>query len=280
VDIFDSHLKYFAENYDVVDLETVISGRLPSRPLLITFDDAYRSVVDVAAPLLKYRGFPSVFFINSHLVNAKQLMLDNVLCLLSHEVSIQQLKAAIDPTAPEVDLFPQLFSKVLPRLGYHERLTLHSKLVGEYHIDCQKLLTDSKLYLSETDFGRMAECRMEVGNHTANHVHCRVLNPVDATEEIEGAKLSLERMSGQKVRAFSYPYGDEMDATPTVMRAIQKSGHEVAFLVHARFNSLHPGQTQWSRVSLQRQPSRDLFAELEVFPRFRLTSQRIRNFLP
>jgi peptidoglycan/xylan/chitin deacetylase (PgdA/CDA1 family) len=52
-----------ARDYEVVSLETVLSGELPRRALLITFDDGYRSIAEVALPILRRLGLPSVFFV-------------------------------------------------------------------------------------------------------------------------------------------------------------------------------------------------------------------------
>ena len=65
----------FAEHLDTllrkgwtfVDLDTVLKaldddGRLPDRAVLLTFDDAYTDLLDVACPILEERGIPAVAF--------------------------------------------------------------------------------------------------------------------------------------------------------------------------------------------------------------------------
>lgn len=52
----------------VLDLDTFLAGLerpadLPARSVLITFDDAYRSILEVAEPILSRSGFPSVVFV-------------------------------------------------------------------------------------------------------------------------------------------------------------------------------------------------------------------------
>ena len=46
-DAFEKHIKYFSKNFDFVSGTDLIDGNLPRKPILITFDDAYRSVLDV-----------------------------------------------------------------------------------------------------------------------------------------------------------------------------------------------------------------------------------------
>jgi peptidoglycan/xylan/chitin deacetylase (PgdA/CDA1 family) len=56
-----------AHGWEFVDLDAVLAalsseGPLPRRAALVTFDDAYTDLLDVAAPLLVERGIPAVVF--------------------------------------------------------------------------------------------------------------------------------------------------------------------------------------------------------------------------
>ncbi|MEA3208003.1 MAG: hypothetical protein QOE70_1060 [Chthoniobacter sp.] len=78
--------------WQVVDLETVLRGiddpaALPDRAALITFDDAYRSVLLQALPVLREFGFPAVMFVptdyvglGSHSFDANSSEPDEPLC--------------------------------------------------------------------------------------------------------------------------------------------------------------------------------------------------------
>jgi peptidoglycan/xylan/chitin deacetylase (PgdA/CDA1 family) len=56
------------ERHQVIDLRTFINGlrdpaALPERTALLTFDDGYRSMLEIAQPILGRFGFPSVCFV-------------------------------------------------------------------------------------------------------------------------------------------------------------------------------------------------------------------------
>ena len=69
VEQFEVQLEHLLEGgYAVVPLTEVVNaltvgGNLPSRAVVITIDDAYRSVYDVAFPRFKAAGFPFTVFI-------------------------------------------------------------------------------------------------------------------------------------------------------------------------------------------------------------------------
>lgn len=69
LDRFESHLGYLADNgFEVVALADAVKairegGVLPDRAVVITVDDAYRSVYEEAYPRLKERGWPFTVFV-------------------------------------------------------------------------------------------------------------------------------------------------------------------------------------------------------------------------
>jgi hypothetical protein len=52
-DVFESPARKMARDYEFVGPDELLSGKLPRRALLITFDDGYRSVAEVAMPTLR-----------------------------------------------------------------------------------------------------------------------------------------------------------------------------------------------------------------------------------
>jgi peptidoglycan/xylan/chitin deacetylase (PgdA/CDA1 family) len=269
VDDFEWQLDVFARDYDVVDLDAVLSGRLPRRPLLITFDDAYRSILDTAAPMLAARGMSSVFFLVPGLVGGSELMLDNLLCLLANRVGLGTIEAAITGETPRCTSVGQLIARVVADLPYAKRLGLGKSLASRFDVDAAACRERSNLYLCPDDLPRLVDLGIEIGNHTASHVHCRSLDPASADSEITRSKRMLEAWSGTRVRAFSYPYGAERDATDVAEEAIRSSGHEAEFLVHARATARGHGGPLWYRTGIHARDSKRLFVELEVLPRLR-----------
>lgn len=52
-----------AAGYEAVTFDTLRAGHRPRRPVVLTFDDGYRSFLEVAAPLLEERGMRAVVFV-------------------------------------------------------------------------------------------------------------------------------------------------------------------------------------------------------------------------
>ena len=68
---------------------------------------------------------------------------------------------------------------------------------------------------------------MEVGGHTASHVHLPQVDEATARREISENKKQLEDILGERVPTFAYPYGETNEA---VDRYVFEAGYEAAFV--------------------------------------------------
>ena len=94
-DVFEAHARRLARDYQVVSLDDVLA-EMPRRALLITFDDGYRSIAEVALPILRRLGLPSVFFVTDECLRRDSLPLDNLLSYLCVSVDVGRVGAALD----------------------------------------------------------------------------------------------------------------------------------------------------------------------------------------
>lgn len=273
--VFEAHVARLARDYEVVDLDQVLSGNLPRKALLITFDDGYRSVLDVAAPILARHGLPSVFFVSAAHVTPGSLPLDNVLCWLSHRIPPQELHEVVAGIPTASSSFAAVMAQVAA-LDYGRRSRLCDELAEHFAVDREALRRESGLFLESCDLRDLPALGVELGNHTRSHLHCRCVRDDDAVEaELVGFRRQLEEWTATAVRSFSYPYGNRRDATPLVERALADSGHEARFLVESRPNR-RAGHSLLNRVSLGDTSTSRLSVELEVLPRLRALRDRLR----
>jgi peptidoglycan/xylan/chitin deacetylase (PgdA/CDA1 family) len=274
--LFEKHMRQLARDYEVVDLDQVLSGRLPRRPLLITFDDGYRSILERALPILTRLGLPSVFFV-SDVFLGDSLPLDNLLCLLAARVGPGEVGETLNgATTKRAETLGDLLATVAA-LPYARVRSLPGELAERFELDPAAMRRESGLYLEGRELAQLRDHGCEVGNHTRSHVFCRCIADDEiAEEELAEGRRRLEQFSDEPVRAFSYPYGYREDATPLVERALRESGHAATFLVESRTNARRHDVTPWNRVSLHERPPERVPLELELLPRLR----RLRDRLP
>jgi peptidoglycan/xylan/chitin deacetylase (PgdA/CDA1 family) len=275
--------RYLARRYEVVALTELLSqvcstsrrtGACARRRVLICFDDAYKSVAELAAPVLAELKLPWCFFVNPSLVGNSVLAADNVVAYVANTFGLDPLnRAAGRPVSSVGDFIHSQFTACTPA----QRRDLISRLLGGVGVDPREVARNARLYVEAADIRRLADAGVEIGNHTADHVHCRTLDRESVQEQVLDSARAVAALSGRPVRGFAYPYGSPLDRTPLVTRALHRSGHECAFFMHDRLNTARTDPWGFYRISPSSGDSLILAAELEVRPRIRAVRAALRS---
>jgi peptidoglycan/xylan/chitin deacetylase (PgdA/CDA1 family) len=282
---FEAALRFLTAYYTPVRLEDVLTngdGRgLPPRAVLVTFDDAYASVAELAAPLCRKFRVPAVFFVNAAFLDNLRLAPDNLVCYVANRLGMGTINAAArslrGKESPELHSLSEIFGNFFPSITLSERAAFLETLLRLAGIDERRLAEQTALYLTAKQLCSLPSFDFEIGNHTYTHVHCRSLSPGEFGQEIDKNRVALESISGTKVRSFSQPYGSSKDLTGELASHLERTGHQAVFLSESVANPrdayLHP----LDRVNARADCDSTLFLDLEVLPRLRAVRNR---FLP
>jgi peptidoglycan/xylan/chitin deacetylase (PgdA/CDA1 family) len=268
-EIFRKHIAYYKKNFDLIGADELLGVRLPRKPLLVTFDDAYRSVLSVAAPLLKEINAPSIFFVIPAVVRGDTLPIDNVLSFAVEEIGISRTLALMNLKGSGVLSVAEIMSQLIATMPQDEIASLKARIFAALGITEEAARQMSNVFLSRADMRQLAAFQMEVGNHSMTHSHFRALSSRELDIEIGQSRRDLQSLSAQAVRCLSIPYGDERDATHDALAAARRSGHQAIFLVHARSNRYRPATDTYYRVSLRNEGICKLRLAIRVFPTIR-----------
>jgi len=274
---FEAALKFIAKHYTPVSLQDVIAesegNPLPPRPVLLTFDDAYASVREFAAPLCAELAVPAVFFVNGSCLNNQQLALENLICYVTNVHGLDTVNAAIQAVDGAGNLavvsLLEVFSRFLPATSLQGRQSFRSALVRLAGIHESELAAEAGLYLNSQQLSDLAKFNFEIGNHTYSHANCRVLSSADFAGEIDRNRAILEEVSGTKVRSFSVPYGSSADLTDSLAEHLRREGYKAVFLAEGRANSSRIHDLTLDRVSIKASTDAAFFSEIEILPRLR-----------
>jgi peptidoglycan/xylan/chitin deacetylase (PgdA/CDA1 family) len=276
---FETALRFLTRYYNPVRLQDVLNdadGRgLPPRPLLVTFDDGYASVMEWAAPLCSEFGVPAVFFLNAAFLDNHRLAPDNLVCFVANVLGMETINAAVrvakGADSPKLKCMAEVFSRFFPAISLTERGVFLDALAHLGRFNEHQLAEEARLYLTRKQLCGLASSGFEIGNHTYTHVRGRSLTPEDLAGEIDRNKAELEAVSGKKVRSFSVPYGSSEDLSSDLVAHLRLSGHEVAFLSENAANLRDADQFHLDRVSARADNDGTLFSQIEVLPRLRAT---------
>jgi peptidoglycan/xylan/chitin deacetylase (PgdA/CDA1 family) len=232
---FRWQMELLARSFNVLPLHEALqlldAGRLPPRAVCITFDDGYRSIHDLALPILKEYGLPATIFVTSGYLGDRNMWNDRII------EAVQTLPAG-QLDLSELGLGAYSLSSLDDRKSTLGRLTEESKylipaarngliarleaLVGDALAHGLMLTPDMVVNLDREG--------IEIGAHTVTHPILTSLDDGSAKTEIIGSKEELETLLGKPVRLFAYPNGKVgMDFNDTHVAMVRASGYAAAF---------------------------------------------------
>jgi len=246
--VFEQCLRFFRRHYNVVSPDAVLdalSGRapLPSRALLITFDDGWKDNLEYALPALKRLGVPALLFAVAGLCRGRDIWQEPLISSwlagkLSPETCGRLWRAAGVPgSAPSwdhVDSVHHLLA-ALEKLAPQQRDSLmHAEcgaLAGSWH---------SGPYLSPADLEDWVRQGQSLGAHGLTH-HPLLFAP-DPRAELAQAREILSPVSaagGQAVETFAFPHG-RYDGS--LVRLAFECGYRAVFTSDAVTNRCRRGR--------------------------------------
>ncbi|HET6274871.1 MAG TPA: polysaccharide deacetylase family protein [Candidatus Cybelea sp.] len=243
---FESHLDWLGVHCQPVGLTDFARWKRgewqPAKPpVLITFDDGYRNNATVAAPLLRRKGFPALFFINSGYVEAGRV-------LWPEEVFIRILAwtgpSLVDPNGAE-HAVPQA-RDARERLGFamvevckncsDDRRREFMAYLARETPHCDPMLDrEVQEILSWNEVCALANDGFDLGSHTVSHPILSQLSPEALTVELRESRTALEERTGRPCVSLAYPVGRLHDVTEAVLSATAGAGYEYAFIVSDRW---------------------------------------------
>jgi peptidoglycan/xylan/chitin deacetylase (PgdA/CDA1 family) len=232
---FRWQMSVLAGSFNVLPLSEAIDAlradRLPPRAVCITFDDGYRSVHDLALPVLREFGLPATVFVTTGHLGESNMWNDRIIeavqTVPGRQLDLSQFGLGRYPLATLDERKRTLASlteasKYLPPPQRRALVEHLEQLVGEQLSHGLMLTPEMVINLDRNG--------VEIGAHTITHPILSSLDDAAAAREIAGSKQELEDLIGKPVRLFAYPngkVGKDFDARHVAM--VEKAGFDAAF---------------------------------------------------
>jgi peptidoglycan/xylan/chitin deacetylase (PgdA/CDA1 family) len=230
---FRWQMQVLAECFNVLPLHDAVhmlaSERMPPRAVAITFDDGYRSVHDLALPILCEYALPATVFVTSGCLDAgcmwNDIILEAIRAIPGPSLDLRAIGLgtySLDGETARKQTMHTLIehSKYLPPARRLELTGLLQRLAGQ---KLPSLMLDREMVVT------LRRAGIEVGGHTVTHPILTRLADDSAMSEIVDNKRDLEAVLGAPLRLFAYPNGklnDDFDARH--MHMVKQAGYSAA----------------------------------------------------
>ena len=214
---FEGHCRLLSESCNPISLDDLRAARagvraLPPRPVLITFDDGYRGVLDHALPVLERYNVPAVVFVCAGPVLSGTCFWFDVLC--RSPAKAPSWKRSVPRTRNGRALVAGI-ETAAPVSERHRPLTLEEL----------RRLAASPL--------------IEIGGHTMSHPTL-ALTPIDEQHrEIVECRRALQDALNKPIESFAYPYGSvKQDYSADTVAVVKQAAFSLAFTTAEAFGTL------------------------------------------
>lgn len=226
-----SQLKVLSAYYRIMRLDEALAWQGPDTsrpPLVLTFDDGYKSWLTDVVPVLRKKRLPALFFPTTGFLDRRHLPWYDVVDRVVRRRRLKQLDVSgevfqtrgllRDPAKK------QAFMRLLKHLPHAERMAFIHRL--EYHLTPEDRAILEKRYLTWDELRSISSYDLEIGSHTVSHPILSRMPLSLAKDELIRSKHHLEEQLERPIRAFAWPNGEESDISLPLEQSLAELGYQ------------------------------------------------------
>lgn len=207
---FIADLDFLLRNYEPVDTQTLLNYHTENKtrkPIFhLSFDDGLREMYEIVAPILRKKGVPATFFVNTGFIDNKELFYRFKVSLILEKLSQNPLlKSNIIQFIKQPDLD---IAAYLLRLPYSKSLELDD-IASLIELDFNDYLKQQQPYLSFDEINSLALQGFSIGAHSINHPLYKDLSLTEQFSQTIESVDYVVRSFNQPLRLFSFPFTDD-----------------------------------------------------------------------
>jgi len=212
---FKSDLEFFLRFYTPVSLHDVIhhlagACRLPKRCFLLTFDDGFREIYDIIAPILYAQGIPAVFFLMTSAID------NHNLCYPQKKSLLIRALASIGDSPITREVSRHLFnahvkgSDLLSQIRniYYRQRHVLDELEPILGCDYAAYVASEQPYLTSDQIRALMKRGFDIGAHSLDHPLYSELSLEEQLLQTRESIITLSSRYQYECQSFAFPYTD------------------------------------------------------------------------
>lgn len=211
---FEQDLDYLLKHFRPVNLQDVITAVKENRPLrgnsfLLTFDDGLREVKETIAPMLRRKGVPGVFFLNSAFLDNRSLFYKFKVSLAIETLRKRPLNPAVsEALARSLQAEPGENAEAALRRITWRNSTLADKAGEILGLDFEAYLRHERPFMTLDEVGELVKQGFSIGGHSVDHPYYKELSLEEQLEQTFASVNFLIKQFGIGYRVFAFPHTD------------------------------------------------------------------------
>lgn len=219
----------FAADIDVLlaqlqplSLEDLLSAdsaeEIPPNSFWLSFDDGYREVAEIIAPILRQKGVPATFFICSGLIDNQGWLFEDQVGLITHHIENDKSGEASKAVFVALQPFGHTLESLRGgRKSSPEIMEMLGRLLG---IDWGTELATLRPYVTSEQIENLLSSGFSIGGHGVDHTVFHLLSTDEQIQQISDSCHTLSEKFNLDYRVFAFPYG-EFDISAGTLQMIR-----------------------------------------------------------
>lgn len=213
---FREDMDFLLKEYSPISLDELVTYRrngraLPKRAFLLTFDDGYREISDIIAPILLEKGVSATFFVNSAFIDNKELCYLNKASLIVEHLQKRGSWAMAEGLAGILPANQASFASVesgILSLGYRQRHLLDA-MANVAGVDFGEYLSIERPYVTSDQINGLIERGFTIGAHSIDHPAYASLSLREQLDQTIESVRHVREMFRLDYGVFAFPFSDD-----------------------------------------------------------------------
>lgn len=211
---FKRDLEFLLKNFEPVDPPCLINfieqhRCLPQKKFLLTFDDGFKEIYEVVAPILKSKGIPAIFFINPAFIDNKEMFYRNKISVLLGEFKKQNLpsvqKKIAEILSSKFKEYEDIKSDFL-KIKQTDKEKLN-EIADVLSISFDEYLVKKRPWLTTQELQELSKQGFYLGGHSWDHPYYQTL-PVKQQVQQTLDSCNYVRQFQKAKATFAFPHFD------------------------------------------------------------------------
>ncbi|MDD5677960.1 MAG: polysaccharide deacetylase family protein [Kiritimatiellae bacterium] len=227
---FAKDMDFLLRHYAPLDLKQLIDAVRNGRPMSnrtfhVTFDDGLRDTWINAGPILRQKGIPATFFLNTAFIDNRAMGYRHKTSLLIERLAREpagELRGQIECILGGAGIPGRTEEERIFRVRYRQAGLLDN-IARVLQVDFAEYLAGQQPYMTGGDIEDLIKQGFTIGAHSIDHPYYADLTP---DEQLRQTRESVEYLVGRfalPYRAFAFPYAD-IGVSPVLFDIARKTG--------------------------------------------------------
>ncbi len=206
---FVEDLDFYLKNFKRIDLKLFINEKfINEKTFFLTFDDGLSEIYDIVAPLLKKKGIPAIFFINSAFVDNLDLFYRYKISLIIDKTfKNTKYQNIVEKYLKKININTSDIKKYLLSLN-HKNTNVIEQIAKLLEIDFAEYLQKHKPYMSSNQIKELHNQGFYIGAHSANHFYYSQLTENEQIQQTIDSLDFVIREFNPEFKLFAFPFTD------------------------------------------------------------------------